>query len=414
MSLMSSRRYTLLGRIAAGGMGTVFIAVKRGQRAPLYALKITHTHLASEPAFRKTMAREARAAASVVHPNVVRVVDVVEDAGELELVMEYVDGVSLSDLLAAGTRLPADVVTRIVLDIAEGLEAVHGRGLIHRDVSPQNILVGVDGVAKLADFGLAKSASGHESSTTEGTVKGKLGYVAPEYVRGRAIDARVDTFALGVVFWEALLGERLFRGSSDAETLEHVLRAEPRPLGRTDADLAAFDPIVARMLAKDPLARPSSVHEARLAIAEAASSTRGGVASRERVAEVVRGVAGASLAARHADVERAVRRVRLRRGAPIVASVLVVVTAVAAGVAIARSRTPDHMPAASQTARVIEAQLPSASIPSSTETPPTIEIDGIATRPGSTGRVVLPRAHSSAAASSTPSSSSKRPPPNPY
>src|SRR5262249_29211695 len=156
------------------------------------------------------------------HPNVVAVLDVEELEGELSLVMDYVEGTSLFDLLEAsqakGGQLSPRIAMRVVLDACSGLHAAHmladefGRplGLVHRDVSPQNILVGVDGAARLSDFGIAKHAEG--AATTTGVLKGKLSYMAPEYLESTQLDARSDVFSMGVVAWEALAGQKLFRG----------------------------------------------------------------------------------------------------------------------------------------------------------------------------------------------------------
>jgi serine/threonine-protein kinase len=398
-------RYALLCKIAAGGMGTVWVASRGLSARPLFAVKVAHAHLADDASFRRTIVREARAASLVVHPNVVRLFDVEEDAHEVRLVMEWVDGASLAELAEAG-RLEPGVVARIVLDVIDGLSAVHARALIHRDVSPQNILVGTDGVAKLADFGLAKSEQS-DASTTEGTVKGKLAYVAPEYVRGKTIDARVDVFALGVVFWESLAGKRLFRGASDAETLENVLRAEPPKLGRIDADLAALDPIVERLVAKDPLAR-ADLAEARAAIAAAVTP-----ADRARVAHVVHEAVGAKLADRHAQVARRLRRLRARAAAPWVAVVGASLAAVVAYASLHARSTPSI-----SAAPIVATSAPSAV---AIESAP-IELDTAAPAISATSTRTQPRAtrHAPAIASASASATAiteptvRRPPPNPY
>ena len=215
-------------------MATVFLGSLQGALGfrQIVAIKRPHPHLLEDRSFRDALLREARLAAGIHHANVVDVRDV-EVVGEaVQLVMDYIEGASLGDLVGIcareGKRVPPGIVVRVVLDACAGLHAAHeltdddGRalGLVHRDVSPQNVLVGVDGVARVTDFGIAKCMEASDPGTSRETLKGKAGYMAPEYVRGETIDRRADVFALGIVLWEALQGRRLFRGQSDAETLE--------------------------------------------------------------------------------------------------------------------------------------------------------------------------------------------------
>src|SRR6185369_5865550 len=198
------------------------------------AIKRAHAHLIENPSFKQMLIDEARLASRLHHPNVVAVLDVEELAGELRLVMDYVEGAALSDLIGRGQeaerRLPSRIAVRIALDACAGLHAAHELcdednkplGLVHRDVSPHNILVGVDGVARLSDFGIAKQAEGGVSTTT-GALKGKLGYMAPEYVEEGKLDARSDVFAMGVVAWEALANQKLFRGTNEVDTLKRIV-----------------------------------------------------------------------------------------------------------------------------------------------------------------------------------------------
>ena len=194
---MESSRYELVTKIASGGMGTVYVGCLRGAAGfrRLVAIKRAHPHLLEDPRTREMLVAEARVASRIHHVNVVSVLDVEELEGEMLLVMDYVDGPSLAQLVTEGQRLrapiPPAVALRIVLDACAGLEATHAAtdengerlGLVHRDVSPHNILVGVDGVAKLTDFGIAK-ATRDRSLTETGTLKGKIPYMAPEYLAG--------------------------------------------------------------------------------------------------------------------------------------------------------------------------------------------------------------------------------------
>ena len=209
-------RYEPLVKIASGGMATVHLGAMRGELGfrQLVAIKRPHQHLLDDEAFRSTLMTEARLAASIHHANVVAVRDIETFGDSVQLVMDYIAGASLGDLILAwskddGPRLAPSVAVRVVLDACAGLHAAHeladdagkSLGLVHRDVSPQNILVGVDGLARVADFGIAKCADVSGAPTTRGSLKGKVGYMAPEYVRGMDLDRRADVFALGVVLW---------------------------------------------------------------------------------------------------------------------------------------------------------------------------------------------------------------------
>lgn len=266
--------YLPLAKIAAGGMATVHVGAAVGAHGfrQLVALKRPHSHLADDAGYRAAFLTEAHIAARIHHANVVDVRDVVEDDTGLLLVMDYVEGASLADLVRSWIFEPppcyAAVAVRVVLDACEGLRAVHelcdedGRplGLVHRDVSPANVLVGLDGVARIADFGLAKPLLAAERTTSEGALRGKLGYMAPEYVQGKkTIDQRIDVFAMGVVLWEALARKRLFRGENEADTLRKIQALDPPRLAELGHAGPDFDALVARALAKDPQVRFPSV-----------------------------------------------------------------------------------------------------------------------------------------------------------
>ncbi len=313
---MAERRYEPILKLAAGGMATVFVGTARGAMGfrQLVALKRPHPHLLEDPAGRRELVAEARLASLIHHANVVDVRDIEIEGDEITLVMDYIEGASLAELLneglRGGERVPAPVVVRIILDACAGLHAAHevvdekGRavGLVHRDVSPQNLLVGLDGTTRVSDFGVAKLTSGQ--STAHGTLKGKLAYMAPEYLRNERIDRRLDVFAIGVVLWEALTYERLFRGEHDADTLRKVLELRaPLVSERTPALGDALDSVIASALAKAPADR----FQTALAFANALESTaraQGLVASHTQVAEVVARIAGRTLEARRTLVRK--------------------------------------------------------------------------------------------------------------
>ncbi|MDI1451259.1 serine/threonine-protein kinase [Polyangium sp. 6x1] len=229
-------RYDKLAEIASGGMATVYLARAHGVGGfeRLVAVKEMLPHLASEPEFVAMFLDEARLAARIRHPNVVATLDVTEnEAGTLSLVMEYVEGPSLQQILRRAVRqrdrVPLDVGLRMFLDALAGLDAAHDLTdesgaplrIVHRDVSPQNILVSTDGIAKLTDFGVARAES-RLSSTRTGTVKGKVPYMAPEQIRSKPLDRRTDVYAAGVVLWEMLACRRLVQADSEVAMMYQI------------------------------------------------------------------------------------------------------------------------------------------------------------------------------------------------
>ena len=311
-------RYDVLLPIASGGMATVYLGRSRGvggfERE--VALKLTHAHLRQSADFAAELLEEGKLAAQIRHPNVVPVLDAGEDASELFLVMEYIEGDTLSSLERRSTAvgLPLGIGLRIILDALAGLHAAHeltnlsGQlvGVVHRDFSPQNILVGLDGVSRLADFGVAKAAS-RLSFTQTGFVKGKTCYMSPEQARGQDLDRRCDVWAAGVVAWELLAGRPLHPSQNDAVTLLKIVTEEPPRLSTVRSDIPPeLEDAVAHALTIDldircpdaaTFARElaTACHNARLRIAEAGevgahvAALVGGKLKerRERVAEIL-------------------------------------------------------------------------------------------------------------------------------
>ncbi len=306
-------RYALFGAIGSGGMATVHLGRLLGPHgiSKTVAIKRLHPHLSKDPEFSSMFLDEARLGARLEHPNVVSTFDVISEGGELLLVMEYVHGEALSRLISAANqqdaRIPPRIVTAIVAGFLHGLHAAHEatgqRGeplaLVHRDVTPQNILVGIDGVARIADFGVAK-ALGSAHVTREGHAKGKLGYMAPEQIHGELLSRRTDTYAAGVVLWEALTGKRLFAGDNDATVLARVLSGSyPKP-GAIVPDLPdAFDHITMRALSRNPLLRWETARDMALAL-----ERTGDVALPSEVGQWVARTAGSRLVERHEERAR--------------------------------------------------------------------------------------------------------------
>ena len=262
----ATSRYDTILKLASGGMATVYVGTVRGALGfrQLVAIKKPHPHLLALAHFRSELVAEARLASMIHHANVVDVRDVEIDGESISLVMDYIEGASFGEMIVAAnkdkskTRMAPRVVVRIVLDALAGLHAAHELvderdrfvGLVHRDISPQNILVGSDGIARVADFGVAKFSRKNMESTSDGSLKGKLAYMAPEYLKGETIDRRFDLFAMGVVLWEAIAGKRCFRGDNEAETLNRLLTHEPDPISKIVPEAAPLEAVITCALAK--------------------------------------------------------------------------------------------------------------------------------------------------------------------
>jgi serine/threonine-protein kinase len=281
-------RYVLYDEIASGGMAAIHLArlVDPVGFSRTLAIKRLHPQLARDPEFAAKFLDEARLAARVRHTSVVSVIDVASVAEELFLVMEYVHGEALSKLLRAAYTatsgpIPVGIGLTIMVDVLYGLHAAHetksekGEPLliVHRDVSPQNVVVGADGIARVLDFGIAKAAS--QAQTQSDVLKGKLAYMSPEQFRSEPLDRRADIFSASVVLWEVLTGRRLFADEEPASVLRRVLHDPIAPPSVHAPDLpAGLDDIVMKGLERDPARRFSSAHEMASAIERTSLVTR--------------------------------------------------------------------------------------------------------------------------------------------
>jgi serine/threonine-protein kinase len=267
--------YRIYDPIGVGGMASVHLArfLGAGGFARTVAVKRPLPALQASAEFRCLAWREALLAARIHHPHVVATLDVVDADGELWIVMEYVAGEPLSALLEQarrrGERIPLPVVSALVGGALRGLEAVHGArdergqplGMIHRDVSPQNILVGVDGLARLADFGLARATSSAALSDPA-EFKGKLTYASPEQVELRGLTPATDIYSIGVVSWELLTGQRLYRDLTTPELVSRLLAGRIPPPSQVVPELPeSIDGLVMRALSRDPAERQHSALE---------------------------------------------------------------------------------------------------------------------------------------------------------
>ncbi len=296
-------RYELLIEMGSGGMAILYLARVRGPQdfEKLLAIKKIHSHLARKAAFVRMFLDEARIAAKIHHPNVVTTFDLGQIEGSYFIAMEYVHGQNLTDLLKAAVRerdkLPWPLAVRLVADAAAGLHAAHelttedGRplGVVHRDVSPQNILVSYDGHVKVTDFGIAFAAEKLEQ-TESGILKGKVAYMSPEQTRGDVVDRRSDIFALGIVLWEAVCLKRLFREPNEASALLRVREADVPPPRSQNSELPqALEDIVLKALALDPADRYDTAEELSEAL-ERLLVSENQVVARKNVAKAVSGL----------------------------------------------------------------------------------------------------------------------------
>ena len=288
--------FQIVRTLGVGGMATVYLARREeGGESRVVALKKPHAFLVEDSGTLAALEDEAQLGLCIRHPNVVGVIEFV-GGDEPALVMEWVDGVDLGALVRAsaqsGRRLPVDVVAAIARDVLAGLHAAHesrradglALNVVHRDVSPQNVLVGFDGAARVTDFGVA-SATSRQHHTEEGAIKGKLRYLAPEQLTGRC-DRRADVYGVGAIMWELLTGERMRTGNG-VEMLVEVLCGQVQAPSTLVADAASLDAVVMSALERNP--------EERFATAAAmldALDRCVDAASPARVAAVVRALMG--------------------------------------------------------------------------------------------------------------------------
>ena len=282
----------------------------------IVALKTMLPELARETEYREMFLDEARVTSRLQHPNLCETFDVGELHGELFLAMEWIDGVSLYRLFKPdgrrGQRVPLRVAAKIIAEACAGLHAAHealdddgaSLAVVHRDVSPQNLLLSADGQVKVTDFGVAE-ARGKLHQTVAGQAKGKLAYMAPEQLRDAPLDRRSDVFSLGCVLYEITTGRKPFEAATDADVARAILRGEaPRP----SAIVADYPPelerIVARAMASDPSLRFAAAEGLRLAL-ERWAAAAGGLASQREVAAFVRERCGAEIDARRAELAAA-------------------------------------------------------------------------------------------------------------
>ncbi|MDQ3145872.1 MAG: protein kinase, partial [Actinomycetota bacterium] len=253
-----SRRYELDRHIARGGMADVYLARDALLDRPV-ALKVLFSQFATDPTFVQRFRREAQAAANLNHPNIVSVYDWGEEDDTYFIVMEYVEGRSLAQVLRADGPLVPDRAAEVGVDVAAALAFAHGKGVVHRDVKPGNVLISPAGGVKVTDFGIARAVSTTENLTQTGMVMGTATYFSPEQARGAAVDPRSDVYSLGVVLYELLTGSAPFTGDNPVSVAyKHVQEAPVPPRSHNAAIPVALEAVVLKAMAKDPAARYGS------------------------------------------------------------------------------------------------------------------------------------------------------------
>ncbi len=250
------RRYRVRSRIADGGMATVYLALDERLERDV-ALKVMRAHLVHDESFVTRFQREARSAAALSHPNVVAVYDQGEDDGHVFLAMEYVPGQTLREVLTEQGALSPRATLDILEPLLQALDEAHGKGLIHRDVKPENVIISENGTVKVADFGLARAISSQTVTSSSGMLLGTVAYLSPEQVERGVADARSDVYAAGLVLFEMLTGTKAFTGDTPIHVAyQHVHGGVPAPSTRLDSVPTELDDLVAAATSRDPDERP--------------------------------------------------------------------------------------------------------------------------------------------------------------
>ncbi|RYE89305.1 MAG: serine/threonine protein kinase, partial [Myxococcales bacterium] len=273
-------RYEFLIPVAEGGMASVWAARMKGTRGfqKNLAVKMMLSSLSDNPQFEQMFLDEARIASKIHHPNVVEIFDLGEESEVLYIVMEYIDGEPLSTVFRTAQKkqgVPLPIALRIISEACAGLHAAHELlddsgellGLVHRDVSPQNILVSYDGAVKIVDFGVALAEGRNSDKTSAGTVKGKAPYMSPEQALGRPLDRRTDIFALGIVLYHLTTGRHPFRADTDILTLHNIIENEPpAPSSIVASYPRPLESVVLKAIEKNADKRFQTMEEFELAI----------------------------------------------------------------------------------------------------------------------------------------------------
>lgn len=333
-------RYELLVPIASGGMAEVWAARLHGTRGftKLVAIKTIRRGVMDDTRLEQMLLAEAQLASRIEHPNVVSTLELGEQEQTLFLVMEWADAEPLTHLFTEHGKIPIPVAVNIIAQACRGAHAAHeltdedGKplGVVHRDISPQNVLVTYGGVVKVVDFGIAKATQASSSMTEDGEVKGKLAYMSPEQVKGEAVDRRTDVFALGTLLYLLTTGHHPFKGETAGETLAKLLSEAPLlPPRRFGAEYPeALERVILKCLSKDRDRRYSSAHELLHALDEALPESKG---IEEDVAAFVRKVCAARGDQRRRHIRAAGELLDQRHGGALVAATSTSLSAMSIG-----------------------------------------------------------------------------------
>jgi eukaryotic-like serine/threonine-protein kinase len=376
-------------------MGTVYLGrMIAGSAVQTVAIKVLHPHLASDTDMVAMFLDEARVATRLRHPNLVGVLDMDMLGDELVIVMEYVEGATLgtlqNGLRKRGEKLPLGISVRIMCNALAGLHVVHellddeGKplGLVHRDVSPHNLMVGSDGLTRVTDFGVALTAGRLATTRPDGTVKGKLAYLAPEQVGRKPVDRRVDVFAAGIVLWECLTGERLFEAPTEAEIVTRVLRDPVPPPSMLRPEISTeLDEVTLQALERDPDRRFQTAQAFADALREAVAHVPHPATAKD-VGAIVYGVASEAIRAQRESLDRAaLAPAQPRSDLPPKPkkrwpAVVVLIAALIVGGAAVPWAISAH-----QTAAPAAAGAPSLPLPARTEAQPQVSAEPPETKP---------------------------------
>ena len=288
-----SRIIKIIEKLGEGGMGNVWKALDK-HLDRFVALKFLPAEFVSDSVRLKRFIQEAKAASGLQHPNIITIHDIAESDGALFIVMEYVPGKTLDDLIGR-KGLKLSVALRYAVQVADALARAHAAGIIHRDLKPSNVMVTETGVVKVLDFGLAKLAErtnfasettqtiakADQPSTKEGVIVGTLAYMSPEQAEGKEVDARSDMFSFGALLYEMLTGRRTFEGTSAVRIMSAILSSEPAPLHQIAPELPReIESIVARCLRKDPERRIQDMRDLRILLEELREQSDSGTLQR--------------------------------------------------------------------------------------------------------------------------------------
>ena len=278
-------RYRIVRHLARGGMAEVYVAEDQLLNR-IVAVKVLFPELARDEAFVERFRREARAAASLNHHNIVSVYDFGQDGDSWFIVMEYVEGRTLRDIIRAEGRMEPARATALAAEVAGALIAAHERGIIHRDVKPANVLITAGtGTVKVADFGIARAANARQGLTMPGTVLGTATYLSPEQAQGAEVDYRTDVYSLGMVLYEMLAGTPPFKGDSPvAVAYQQLNSTAPPPSTHNSKVPAALDAVVMKAMSKDPAGRQGSAEALRTELLDAGRAAAGALDATRAIA----------------------------------------------------------------------------------------------------------------------------------